>query len=131
MINPKADTVLGAMPLGTVRLDTNADVLGAMYDGDIDVHGLGFARNGRYLDVMGCDDERRARHRHPHQQGRMDDLPRSHGPHGIWPSNDNTPVYVALQYSGVDVIDTKAMKLIKTLHVGQSRMALVYVARSG
>jgi len=38
---------------------------------------------------------------------------------------------VALQYSdGVDVINTKAMKVIKTLHVGQSPMALVYVARS-
>jgi YVTN family beta-propeller protein len=54
-----------------------------------------------------------------------------YGPHGIWPSPDNTRVYVALQYSdGVDVIDTKTMKVIKTLHVGQSPMALVYVARS-
>jgi YVTN family beta-propeller protein len=53
------------------------------------------------------------------------------GPHGIWPSPDNTRIYVALQYSdGVDVIDTKTMKVIKTLHVGQSPMALVYVARS-
>ena len=40
------------------------------------------------------------------------------GPHGIWPSPDNTRIYVALQYSdGVDVINTKTMKVIKTLHV--------------
>jgi YVTN family beta-propeller protein len=38
---------------------------------------------------------------------------------------------VALQYSdGLDVINTKTMKVIKTLHIGQSPMALVYVARS-
>jgi YVTN family beta-propeller protein len=54
------------------------------------------------------------------------------GPHGIWPSPDNTRVYVALQYSdAVDVIDTRSMKVIATMRIGQSPMALVYVARSG
>jgi YVTN family beta-propeller protein len=54
------------------------------------------------------------------------------GPHGIWPSPDNTRIYVALQYSdAVDVIDTKTMTVIETLRVGQSPMALVYVARNG
>lgn len=52
VINPKTDTVLGTIPLGKVRLDTDADVLGAMYNGQIDVHGLGFTRDGRYLDVI-------------------------------------------------------------------------------
>ncbi|HEY0690199.1 MAG TPA: beta-propeller fold lactonase family protein, partial [Kribbella sp.] len=52
VINPKTNTVLGTIPFGKVRLDTNADVLGAMYDGEIDVHGLGFSRDGRYLDVI-------------------------------------------------------------------------------
>jgi YVTN family beta-propeller protein len=53
------------------------------------------------------------------------------GPHGIWPSPDNTRIYVALQYSdAVDVIDTKTMEVINTLRVGQSPMALVYVART-
>jgi YVTN family beta-propeller protein len=51
------------------------------------------------------------------------------GPHGIWPSPDNTRVYVALQNSdAVDVIDTATDKVIRTLHVGQDPMALVYVA---
>jgi YVTN family beta-propeller protein len=53
------------------------------------------------------------------------------GPHGLWPSPDNTRMYVALQYSdAVDVIDTKTMMVIDTLRIGQSPMAVVYVARS-
>jgi YVTN family beta-propeller protein len=50
-------------------------------------------------------------------------------PHGIWPSPDNTRVFVALQKSdAVDVIDTASDKVIKTLRVGQDPQALVYVA---
>src|SRR5882762_748274 len=52
VIDPKTDTVLGTIPFGAVRMDPNADVLGAMYDGEIDVHGLGFSRDGRYLDLI-------------------------------------------------------------------------------
>ena len=32
--------------------DADQGLLGAMYNGEIDVHGLGFSRDGRYLDVM-------------------------------------------------------------------------------
>jgi YVTN family beta-propeller protein len=52
VIDPKTSTVLGTIPLGKPRMDTTADVLGAMYDGQIGVHGLGFTRDGRYLDVV-------------------------------------------------------------------------------
>jgi YVTN family beta-propeller protein len=52
-------------------------------------------------------------------------------PHGIWPSPDNTRMYVALQKSdAVDVIDTATDIVIKTLHIGQDPMALVYVANA-
>lgn len=52
-------------------------------------------------------------------------------PHGIWPSPDNTRIYVALQKSdAVDIIDTTAMAVLKTIRVGQSPMALVYVANA-
>lgn len=53
-------------------------------------------------------------------------------PHGIWPSPDNTRVYVALQKSdAVDVIDTATRSVIDTVPVGQDPQALVYVARAG
>jgi YVTN family beta-propeller protein len=308
VIDPKTNTVLGTIPMGAVRMDTNADVLGAMYNGEINVHGLGFSRNGRWLDVIdvttnavqvvntatnkvvrtiyvgraphegffapdgrtiwvavrgqdyiavinwrtgqvihkiytepgpskvvfspngklayvnhlralvedvidvatrkiidripiparagGSSDEAispdgkevwlgmptngwavsvintkthrveavlntgpRTNHpnfvtvggvnyvyltvgnlnqtlvfRRPAGGGPPVLVKRIHtccGPHGIWPSPDNTRIYVALQYSdGLDVINTKTMKVIKTLHIGQSPMALVYVARS-
>jgi YVTN family beta-propeller protein len=309
VVNPKTNTVLGTIPFGKVRLDTNADVLGAMYDGEIDVHGLGFSRDGRYLNVIDVTTNavhvietssnkvlrtiylRRAPHEgffspdgnylwvaergvdtiavidwranrvidrivsedgpskvvfspdgrlayvnhlradaldvidvarrriiqrvpipghaggssdegisqdgkevwlgmptngyttavfnarthrveavlntgprtnHPNfvtvrgvnyaymtvgdlnqtlvfrrspRGGRPTLVKRIHnhgaGPHGIWPSADNTRIYVALQYSdALDVIDTRTMRVIKTLRIGQSPMALVYVARS-
>jgi YVTN family beta-propeller protein len=52
VVNPKTNTVLGTIPLGSVRMDTTMDVLGAMYHGEINVHGLGFSRDGRYLCVI-------------------------------------------------------------------------------
>ena len=308
VINPKTDTVLGTIALGSPRMDVDADILGAMYNGEIDVHGLGFSRDGRYLDVIdvttnavhvidtatnavvhtiyldrashegffspdgnelwvaerGVDtvavidwrhnrvidrihsedgpskvvfspDGRLAYVNHlraesfdvidvhsrkiiqrvtiPNVAGGSSDEgispdgkeiwlgmptngyttavvnahtykveavlntgPRTNhpnfvtvdgvnyaymtvgdlgqtlvyrrsttggpptlvkridtrfGPHGIWPSPDNTRIYVALQYSdAVDVIDTRSMKVIDTLRIGQSPMALVYVART-
>ncbi|MFF3461340.1 YncE family protein [Streptomyces sp. NPDC001984] len=57
-------------------------------------------------------------------------LDHGYGSHGIWPNPDNTRIYVALQNSdAVDVIDTHTKSVIKTLRIGQSPMALVYVAR--
>ncbi|MDP9357076.1 MAG: cupredoxin domain-containing protein [Chloroflexota bacterium] len=50
-------------------------------------------------------------------------------PHGIWPSPDNTRVYVGLENAdAVDVIDTDAMTVVATIKIGQSPQALVYVA---
>ncbi|MPZ63301.1 MAG: beta-propeller fold lactonase family protein [Propionibacteriales bacterium] len=62
----------------------------------------------------------------------VDTIPTSgHSPHGIWPSPDNTRVYVALQKSdAVDVIDTAARSVTATIPVGQDPQALVYVART-
>lgn len=51
------------------------------------------------------------------------------GPHGIWPSPDNSRIYVALQKSdAVDVIDTETNEVVNTLRIGQDPQALVYVA---
>lgn len=50
-------------------------------------------------------------------------------PHGIWPSPDNTRIYVVNEHSDtVDVIDTASRKVVDTLNVGQEGQALIYVA---
>ena len=50
-------------------------------------------------------------------------------PHGIWPSPDNSTVYVVNEHSdSVDIIDTATRKRTTTLRVGQEGRALVYVA---
>lgn len=50
-------------------------------------------------------------------------------PHGLWPSPDNSRVYVGLENAdAVDVIDTDARQVVTTIRVGQSPQALVYVA---
>lgn len=50
-------------------------------------------------------------------------------PHGLWPSPDNTRMYVVNEHSDtVDVIDTSTLSVVDTLPVGQEGQALVYVA---
>lgn len=52
-------------------------------------------------------------------------------PHGIWPSPDNTRLYIVLQKSdALDIVDTATNKVIKTLNVGQDPQALIYVANA-
>jgi YVTN family beta-propeller protein len=52
VINPKTDEVLGRIPLGTDRL---GQILGPLDRGQVGVHGLGFSRDGRLLDVISVD----------------------------------------------------------------------------
>lgn len=50
-------------------------------------------------------------------------------PHGLWPSPDNTRVYVAPQKCDrVEVIDTANHRVVASMGVGQDPQALVYVA---
>ncbi len=50
-------------------------------------------------------------------------------PHGIWPSADNTRVYVALEDGdAVEVIDTTSNRVVAHIPIGQQPQALVYVA---
>ena len=50
-------------------------------------------------------------------------------PHGIWPSPDNSHVYVGLENAdAVDVINTDSLSVVATIRIGQSPQALVYVA---
>lgn len=58
-------------------------------------------------------------------------IPTGMTPHGIWPSGDNTRVYVGLEdQDAVDVIDTATNTVIKTIPIGQMPQALVYVANA-
>jgi YVTN family beta-propeller protein len=49
VINPKTDEVLGTIPLGTNVL---GKILGPVDRSQVGVHGLGFSRDGRLLDVI-------------------------------------------------------------------------------
>ena len=58
-------------------------------------------------------------------------IPTGADPHGIWPSPDNSRVYVALENGdAVQVIDTRALAVIQTIRIGQAPQALVYVANA-
>ncbi len=66
---------------------------------------------------------------HPEKVGEIENA--GFEPHGIWPSPDNTRVYVGLEKSdAVDVIDTDRLQVISTLRIGQEPQALVYVANA-
>jgi YVTN family beta-propeller protein len=66
---------------------------------------------------------------HPTKVGEI--LHNGFEPHGIWPSPDNTRVYVGMEKSdAVDVIDTGSNQVIDTMRVGQEPQALVYVANA-
>ncbi len=52
-------------------------------------------------------------------------------PHGIWPSDDGTRMYVGLENGdAVDVIDTATDRVIRRIPVGQAPQALVYVSNA-
>jgi YVTN family beta-propeller protein len=52
-------------------------------------------------------------------------------PHPIWPSPDNTRMYVANQHSDtVDVIDTATLEVIASMKGGQDTQSLIYVSRA-
>lgn len=52
-------------------------------------------------------------------------------PHGLWPSPDNTRLYVVFENSdSMDVIDTDTNQIITTLSIGQQPQTVVYVANA-
>ena len=52
-------------------------------------------------------------------------------PHGIWPSDDGSRMYIGLENSdAVDVIDTSLNKVVARIPVGQAPQALVYVSNA-
>ena len=52
-------------------------------------------------------------------------------PHGIWPSDDGSRMYIGLENGdAVDVIDTASNKVVARAPVGQAPQALVYVSNA-
>ena len=52
-------------------------------------------------------------------------------PHGVWPSDDGSRMYIGLENGdGVDVIDTATDKVVARAPVGQAPQALVYVSNA-
>lgn len=52
-------------------------------------------------------------------------------PHGIWPSDDGSRMYIGLENGdAVDVIDTAGNKVVTRVPVGQAPQALVYVSNA-
>lgn len=52
-------------------------------------------------------------------------------PHGLWPSDDGSRMYVALENGdAVDVIDTQQQQVIATIKSGQMPQALVFVSHA-
>ncbi|KAF8592666.1 hypothetical protein K439DRAFT_1323730 [Ramaria rubella] len=50
-------------------------------------------------------------------------------PHGLWPSPDNSHMYIVNEHSDtLDIVDASSFKIVDTLHVGQEGQAAVYVA---
>ncbi|MGW6376322.1 beta-propeller fold lactonase family protein [Rhodococcus sp. NPDC055112] len=83
-----------------------------------------------YLTVGGTD-ETKIYQRHPDGPPTQVGSVPSSGvePHGIWPSPDNTRVYVVNEGSdSVDVVDTATRSIATTLRTGQEGQAVVYVA---
>lgn len=52
-------------------------------------------------------------------------------PHGIWPSDDGSHIYVGLENGdAVDVIDTESNSVVKRISIGGAPQALVYVSQA-
>jgi YVTN family beta-propeller protein len=50
-------------------------------------------------------------------------------PHGLWPSGDNTRMFIVNEHSDtVDAIDTATLRVVQTWNVGQEGQALIYVS---
>ncbi|GAA2275446.1 MULTISPECIES: hypothetical protein [Kitasatospora] len=126
VINPATNTVLGTIAFGKPRMDPSADVLGAMYDGEIDVHGLGFSRDGKWLDVI--DVTTNAVHvidTATNQVVRTVYLGRA--PHEGFFSPDGTRLWVAVRGQDyISVVDWQAGKEVDRIHTEDAPSKVVF-----
>ncbi|TJZ77924.1 hypothetical protein FCG67_12790 [Rhodococcus oryzae] len=115
-------------------IDLTAGAVGAVLDTGPNTNHPAFVTTPEaelvYLTVGGTN-ETKIYQRHPDgPPTQVGSIPSSGvEPHGIWPSPDNTRVYVVNEGSdSVDVIDTATRAIVTTLRTGQEGQAVVYVA---
>lgn len=115
------------------RIDTETlEVRGVIDTGFITNH-LGFAKTARgtlaYV-TLGGENVVKV-YTTDAQPKQLATIPVGALPHGIWPSDDGSRMYVGLENGdSVDVIDTRSDKVIARVLVGQAPQALVYVSNA-
>ena len=115
------------------RLDTATLEVKEVIDTGLVTNHLGFAHTARgtlaYVSV-GAENVVKVFSTGPHA-ALLNTIPVGALPHGMWPSDDGSRMYVGLENGdGVDVIDTASDKVIARIPVGQAPQALVYLSNS-
>lgn len=115
------------------RIDTATLEVKQVIDTGLVTNHLGFARTARgtlaYVSVGG-ENVVKVYSTGAHA-ALLDTIPVGALPHGMWPSDDGSRMYVGLENGdGVDVIDTASDKVIARIPVGQAPQALVYLSNS-
>jgi YVTN family beta-propeller protein len=115
------------------RIDTQSLTIKGVFDTGFITNHLGFAKTSRgmlvYVTVGG---ENSVKVFTTNDQPKLlATIPVGALPHGIWPSDDGSRMYVGLENGdAVDVIDTAQDKVISRIPVGQAPQALVYVSNA-
>ncbi len=115
------------------RIDTATLEVTQVFDTGLITNHLGFARTARgtfaYVSIGG-ENVVKVYSTGPVAQ-LVDTIAVGALPHGMWPSDDGSRMYVGLENGdAVDVIDTATNKVIGRVPVGQAPQALVYLSHS-
>jgi len=113
------------------RIDTSTFAVKQVIDTGLVTNHLGFARTSRgvlaYVSIGG-ENVVKVYSTGPKAE-LVDTIPTGALPHGVWPSDDGSRMYVGLENGdAVNVIDTATDKVIETIPVGQAPQALVYLS---
>lgn len=115
------------------RIDTESLEVKGVFDTGFITNHLGFAKTARgtlaYV-TLGGENAVKVYTTEPTPK-LLTTIPVGALPHGIWPSDDGTRMYVGLENGdAVDVIDTATDRVIARAPVGQAPQALVYVSNA-
>jgi YVTN family beta-propeller protein len=115
------------------RIDTKTMTVKSVFDTGFITNHLGFAKTARgVLAYVSIGGENVVKVFTTDAQPKLlATIPTGALPHGVWPSDDGSRMYVGLENGdAVDVIDTAQDKVISRIPVGQAPQALVYVSNA-